>query len=172
MRAEKQLLLDDIKERIAKSKAIVYTSYQKLQPNEAAHFRMNLAKTGGSLEVVKKRVLIKAAQVAGVELDDAQLQGHIAVVFADEDPVQTTKVIFQFCKENEGTLKVVGGRFEGAACSAKDVAQISELPSKDEMRSQLLGTFEAPLSQTLAVIEALLTSTLYCLENKSQQTNA
>jgi large subunit ribosomal protein L10 len=36
------------------------------------------------------------------------------------------------------------------------------------MRAQLLGTFEAPMSQTLAVVEAILCSVLHCLENKAQ----
>lgn len=171
MRQEKQLLLDDIKERIVDSKAIVLASYKRLEPNASAKFRTNLAATGGSLEVVKKRVLVKAAQDAGVTLDPALLQGHIAVVFANQDPVQTTKVVFQFCKENEEVLDVIGGRFEGTVCSAKDVEQISKLPSKDEMRAQFLGTLEAPLSQTLAVIDALLTSVMHCLENKSQENN-
>lgn len=172
MRPEKQFLLDDIKDRIADSKAIVLASYKRLEPNASSAFRINLAKTGGSLEVVKKRVLVKAAQVAGVELDPALLQGHIAVVFANQDPVQTTKVVYQFCKENEEVLEVIGGRFEGTLCTASDVEQISKLPGKDEMRAQFLGTLEAPMSQTLAVIEALLTSVMHCIENKSQENNS
>lgn len=170
MRPEKQLLLDDIKDRITDSKAIVLASYKRLEPNVAAKFRTNLAASGGSLEVVKKRVLVKAAKDAGIVLDPALLQGHIAVVFANQDPVQTTKVVYQFCKENE-VLDVIGGRFEGSVCSASDVEQISKLPGKDEMRAQFLGTLEAPLSQTLAVIDALLTSVMHCLENKSQENN-
>lgn len=169
MRQEKQLLLDDIKERIANSLAIVLASYKRLEPNVAASFRTTLAQTGGSLEVVKKRVLVKAAQGAGVELDPALLQGHIAVVFANQDPVRTTKAVYQFCQENEEVLEVICGRFEGAMCPAKDVEQISKLPGKDEMRAQLLGTLEAPLSQTLAVFEALLTSIMLCIENKTHQ---
>lgn len=168
MRPEKQFLLNDVKEKMTGSQAIVLASYKRLEPNAAAKFRIQLASTGGSLVVVKKRVLVKAAQDAGVAIDPALLQGHIAVVFANRDPVQTTKVIYQFCKENEEVLKVIGGRFEGASCSASDVERISTLPGKDEMRAQLLGTLEAPLSQTLAVFEALLTSVMYCLENKSQ----
>lgn len=172
MRPEKQLLLDEIKDKIAGSKAIVLASYKRLEPNAAAHFRTDLAKTGGSLEVVKKRVLIKAAEVAGVALDPALLQGHIAVVFANEDPIQTTKTIYQFSQANEEVLEVIGGKFEGALCSAADVEQISKLPGKEEMRAQFLGTLEAPLSQTLAVIDALLTSVMHCLDNKSQQNNS
>lgn len=172
MRPEKQLLLDEIKEKITGSKAIVLARYKKLEPNAASHFRTNLAKNGGSLEVVKKRVLIKAAADAGVALDPAQLQGHIAVVFANQDPIQTTKTVYQFSQENEEVLEVIGGRFEGALCSAQDVEQISKLPSKEEMRAQFLGTLEAPMSQTLAVIEALLTSVMHCMDNKSEQINA
>jgi len=168
MRPEKQLLLDEIKDKIADAKAFVLASYKKLEPNSTSVFRTSLAQAGGSLEVVKKRVLIKAAKEAGLSLDPDLLEGHIAVVFATQDPIQTTKVVYQFIKDNEEVLAVVGGRFEGALCSAQDVEQISQLPSKEEMRAQFLGTLEAPLSQTLAVIEALLTSVMHCLENKSQ----
>ncbi len=171
MRPEKQFLLDEIKDKMATAKALVFASYKKLEPNAAAGFRSNLAKTGGSLEVVRKRILIKAAQVAGVTLDKELLKGHIAVFIAEEDPVQTTKTIYQFCQQNEGVLKVLCGRFEGAICSAQDVEQISNLPSKDEMRAQFLGTLEAPLSQTLAVFEALMTSVIYCIDNKCEQSN-
>lgn len=170
MRPEKQFLLDDIKGRIEGSKAIVLASYKRLEPDASAKFRNNLASSGGSLGVVKKRVLMKAARDAGITLDPALLQGHIAVVFANQDPVQTTKVIYQFCKENAEVLEVIGGRFEGSLCSASDVEQISKLPGKDEMRAQFLGTLEAPLSQTLSVLDALLTSIIYCLENKSKET--
>ena len=171
MRPEKQFLLDEIQEKIVNSKALVFASYKKLEPNVAAGFRSNLAKTGGSVEVVRKRILIKAAQVTGVSLDKELLEGHIAVFFAEQDPIQTTKTIYQFCSENEDVLKVLCGRFEGAVCSAQDVEQISKLPSKDEMRSQFLSTLEAPMSQTLAVFEALMTSIIYCIDNKCEQSN-
>jgi len=172
MRPEKQLLLDEIKDKIGASKALVLASYQKLEPNLAAKFRMNISKTGGSLEVVRKRILIKAAMEAGVSLDPDVLEGHIAVVFAEQDPIQTTKVIYQFCQENESMMNVLCGQFEGKLCSAKDVELISRLPSQDEMRAQLLGLFEAPLAHMLGTVDALLTSVIFCLENKCQECNS
>jgi large subunit ribosomal protein L10 len=171
MRPEKQLLLDDIKDQIEKSSVMVLTNYQKMDPNLASQFRMTLANSGGSYEVVRKRILLKAAEAAGVKLNESTLIGHIGVVFTDKDPVQVTKTIYQFAKENEDVLEVLAGRFEGKVVSANDVKQISELPSKDEMRAQFLSVLEAPLSQTLAVMDALLTSVPYCLENKSQNQN-
>lgn len=167
MRAEKSILLKEIKQKIDSSKAIVLATYTKMSPNMAADFRMNIGKTGGSFEIVKKRMLIKAAEQAGFSLDRSNLQGHIGVIFAEEDPVQTAKYVYQFAKENENILDVLGGRFEGKLCAAQDVKLISQLPSQNEMRAQLLGLFEAPMSQTLAVMEALLTSVVFCLENKA-----
>jgi len=172
MRPEKQLLLDEIKDKINASKALVLASYKKLEPNLAAKFRTNISKSGGSLEVVRKRILYKAAKEAGVSLDLGILEGHIAVVFAEQDPIQTTKVIYQFCQEHEEILRVLCGQFEGKFCSAKDVELISKLPSQDEMRAQLLGLFEAPLAQMLGTVDALLTSVIYCMENKSQEGNS
>lgn len=171
MRPEKQLLLDEIKHKIDASKAFVLTSYQKMDPNLASTLRVKLGSTGGSFAVLSKRLLIKAAQKDGMTFDRKQLQGHIGIVFANVDPVQTTKSIFDFCKENESVLEVLGGRFEGKLVSRQDVKEIAELPSKDEMRAQLLSVLEAPLSGTLSVMESALTSILFCLENKSSETN-
>lgn len=166
MRKEKTLLLKEIQDKIQNSQAIVFARYAKMNPNLASSFRMNILKVGGNFEVVKKRMLIKAAADQGFSLDRTDLEGHIGIIFAEQDPVQTAKYVYQFKKENDGVLEVLGGRFEGKICSEPDVKLISELPSQDDMRAQLLGLFEAPMSQSLAVIEALLCSPIHCLENK------
>jgi large subunit ribosomal protein L10 len=167
MRQEKSLLLQEIKDKIDESQALVLATYQKMNPNLAAEFRMDVAKTGGTFEVVKKRVLIKAAEEAGFVLDRSNLQGHVGVIFAETDPVETTKCVYKFSKENSKNFVVVGGRFEGNLCTEADLKLISQLPSQNEMRSQLLATFEAPMSQSLATIEAILCSVIFCLQNKS-----
>ena len=108
-----------------------------------------------------------AAEAAGCTIDQTLLEGHIGIIFADEDLFQTTKTVFKFKSENEEVLEVIGGRFEGQLYSAKDVEALSKLPSKPEMQAQLLGTLEAVHSTLLAVIDALLTSVGFCLDNKS-----
>ncbi|KAG6559723.1 50S ribosomal protein L10 [Candidatus Rhabdochlamydia oedothoracis] len=172
MRQEKQLLLNEIKEKIDGSKALVLAQYQSLEPNVSADLRASLEQTGAELEVVKKRILLKAAKSAGITLNTFDMQGHIAVVFASQDPIPATKVIYKFCQDNEKNVEVVGGCFEGEICSAADVKQISQLPNKEEMQAQLLSVLEAPIAQVLSVVQSLLTSVMYCLDNKSQQENS
>lgn len=172
MRQEKQLLLNEIKDKIGSSKTLVLAQYQNLDPNNSADFRTNLADAGAELEVVKKRMLIKAAEYAGIALNTFDMRGHIAVVFTNQDPIPATKVIYKFCQENEKNVEVVGGYFEGEVCSATDVKQISQLPNKKEMQARLLAVLEAPMSQMLSVVQSLLTSVIYCLDNKNQQENS
>jgi len=169
MKPEKQLLLDEVKGQFKQHSAYMILRYQGLNANMANTFRGEIAKLGGNFEVVRKRLLLKAADSMGVKLDLETLAGHIGLVFTGEDPIETAKTIFRFSQENEKSLDIIGGRLEGQFYDGAQIEMLSKLPGRDEMRAQLLATFEAPLSQTLAVIEALLTSIPHCLENKSKQ---
>lgn len=169
MRHEKQLLLDEIKDQMGKKGTFVIMSYQKVTANLANKFRNEIAKQGGNVEIVRKRLLIKAADELGLKLDLEALPGHIGLVIAGKDPIETTKAVFRFSQENDKALEVLGGRFEGQYYDGKQVEMLSKLPGKDEMRAQLLATLEAPMSQTLAVMEALLSSVVYCLDNKAKE---
>lgn len=168
MRQEKQLLLDEVRGQIEQSSSFVIMSYTGLTANAANDFRRELAKNGGNLEIVRKRVLIKAAEAAGVKLELAALPGHIGLVFTGKDAIETTKLVFKF-RQDTNAVEVIGGRVDGQLYSGPDIETLANLPSKDEMRAQFLSVLEAPMSQTLAVMEAILTSVVYCLDNKSKQ---
>lgn len=166
MKTEKQFLLDEIKEKIDSAKALVVTSYTGFEANSNAKFRDLIAETGGDFEVVRKRVFLKAAKEAGLDFSREELEGHLAVVFAKDDPIQTTKALFKFKKDHDGIFEVRAGHFEGKKVGPEDVKQISKLPSMDEMRSQFLGLLQAPMSQTLGVMRSLLAAVPTCLDQK------
>lgn len=170
MREEKQLLKQEIKDKLDKHHSFVVMKYGALTANAANELRREVRKSGGDIEVSRKRVLVKAFEDAGIKLDPViALDGHIGLVFLGTDPIETTKIVFKFSKERENVLQVIGGRFEGTLYPGADVEALSKLPGKDDMRAQLLGLFEAPMAQTLAVVEALLTSVAHCLNNKCKK---
>lgn len=169
MRQEKELLKNEVKEKLETLGSFVIMQYSKLSANAANEFRRQVGKMGGDVAVCRKRVMLKAAEDAGVALEPSSLIGSIGIVFLGPDPIETTKMVFKFSQEREKVISVLGGQFDGKIYTGADVERLSTLPGKDEMRAQLLSVFEAPLSQTLAVIEALLASVPHCLENKSKQ---
>ena len=168
MREEKQLLLDEITGLIAHYKSFVIMRYAGLPANAIAGFRGGVAKLGGELEVVPKRLLVKGASAAGYELEKSDLQGHIGVVFSN-DAIEATKFVVQFGTDTDNSVQVVGGSIDGQLYNSEQMEKISKLPGMDELRAQFLGVLEAPLSHTLGAMDALLTSVIHCLKNKAEK---
>ena len=167
MKKEKQLLLDALTIEMGKNPSFLITEYKALEANKVSEFRNQLRKLGGNFEVVKKRIFLKALKEKGLQLRLDQLPGHIGLIFASLDPVETTKAVVTFSDANQKAISLVGASLDGVLIDQADVARIALLPSKDQMRAQLLGLLEAPMAQTLSVIEALLASVPCCLDNKA-----
>jgi len=169
MREEKQLLLDDLADKIRASKGFVVAEYKSFSATRAREFRHQLAQIGAEFEVVRKRVFIKAAAATGVTLKDDMFSGHVGVIFALEDPTTMVKSVVKYGESNADTIRALGGQVEGEVCTQEEIVAIAKLPNLTEMRAQFLGLLEAPMSQTLAVLEAILTSPIYCVDEKSKQ---
>jgi len=167
VKKEKQLLLDALTIEMGKNPSFLITEYKALEANKVSEFRNQLRKLGGNFEVVKKRIFLKALKEKGLQLRLDQLPGHIGLIFASLDPVETTKAVVTFSDANQKAISLVGASLDGVLIDQADVARIALLPSKDQMRAQLLGLLEAPMAQTLSVIEALLASVPCCLDNKA-----
>jgi large subunit ribosomal protein L10 len=154
MRKEKQLLLDEVKEKIDGAKAVLVTRYKALEPNASWVLRQQLEKLGSQLEVVRKRIFLKAAKQSGLKIDEALLQGHVGVVFVDQaDSLPSAKAIFKFSEENSDVLEVLCGQVDGVMMPGSEVEMLSKLPGIDEMRAGLIGLLIAPMAQMLSVLE-------------------
>lgn len=157
MRDEKQLLLNEIKEKIDSSKAMIIARYEKLPPNNAWDLRARLAKKKSLFEVVRKRVFLKAAAASGVAIDEAMLKGNVSVVFVEDiDAIEPTKELFKFSEENGQSLEVLCGQIEGKFVPGKDLEVLSKLPSLNEMRANFIALLVSPMAQTLSVVEAAI----------------
>lgn len=169
MRKEKQLLLNEIKEKIDGSTAMIITRYEKLTPNTSWQLRDLLAKSGGHYEVVRKQVFMKAAEKSGIAIDETMLEGHVGVVFINQpDAMPSTKIIYKFSEENGKILGVICGQIEGKIVPGAELEMLSKLPGIDEMRATLLGLFTSPMSQMLAVLEAVMAEPLSMISQKSE----
>ncbi len=169
MRKEKELLLDEIKDQMAASTGMLIARYEKLEPNTSWQLRELLSKAGSRFEVVKKRVLVKAAEKAGLSLDTSLLTGHIAVVFVNQpDAMAPAKAVIKFSEENENLLQLICGQIDGKMMPGAEVEELSKLPGMDEMRAIFLGLLTSPMSQMLSVLEAVIAEPLSVLEKKSE----
>lgn len=166
MNEDKKYLTATVEQEIAQHGAFVMINYKKVTANRMNQFRREVGSIGGNVIMMKKTILQKACAAKQLDIGLDTLPGHVGIVFGGTDPIETTKLVFKFCKDNDKQVNVLCGYLEQKVYSGQDVEALSKLPGKDEMRAQLLATFEAPMAQTLAVMEALLSSVVYCLDNK------
>lgn len=166
MLAEKEQLLDEVVSKINLEKGFIIASYKNLKSNQTADFRFDIVKAGGNFFALKKRVLLKAAEKLDLKYELNELEGHIGILLAETDFLDLAKAAVKFQKDNKDTIELLGGHFEGKQCTAEEVKAISQLPSLDDMRAQILGLFAAPQTQTVSVMDAIVSSLVYCLDNK------
>lgn len=169
MRAEKQFLLDEIKEKIDSSKGFIVASYKDFDASKARAFRDQVAEVGGEFEVVRKRVFIKAAQSAGIELDSTLFEGHVGVVFANEDTTRLAKSTVKYSEDNNEAISVLTGQIDGEVVSKEDITALAKLPSLEELRAQIVGLLQAPMAQTVGAMNQALTAVLVCMEEKGKK---
>lgn len=166
MQKEKEIFMNEVKDKINLEKGFILARYQNMDVNLVADFRNTLLEQASEMFVIKKRVFINAAKDLGLEYDVSELQGHVALIMAKDNFVTTSKAFVNFSKENKGTLEVLGGHFEGKKCSSNEVEEISKLPTQSEIRAMFVGLLEAVPSQTVAVMDSAVSSIVYCLDNK------
>ena len=105
---------------------------------------MRLADVGSRIHVTKnsyiKRVIKEASLPEG--LADC-LAGQSAIVTGVEDVCGAAKVLKNFKKEFERP-SVKMGVLDGKLLTEADIEQIADLPSREQLLSQLLGLLQAP----------------------------
>ncbi len=154
MREEKRHLVNYVGSLLKDSAFVYFVSFQGLKVEHISDLRNKLAAIGAGCHVVKNRLIFKAAQAAGIEgLTELKLVEGTAMIYGDGDASVAAKCIAEFAKAHE-QLAAKAGYMDGAVLGVADVAAIADLPSKDVMRSILLGTLQAPATNLAGLLNA------------------
>ncbi len=145
-RAEKEAFVAEFQERLERSEAIFLTDFTGLNVQAMTSLRSQLKKSGGEYLVVKNRLVRRA--LAETELPDISrfLEGPTGVVFGDDDVVAAARTVTDFAKENEDRPVFKVGVLETTLLDAAQIDRVANLPSRDELLSQVAGVLSAPMS--------------------------
>lgn len=155
-RAEKEAFVAEFQERLGRSEAIFLTDFTGLNVQAMTTLRSQLKKSGGEYLVVKNRLVKRA--LAETELPDISrfLEGHTGVVFGDDDVVAAARTVTDFAKENEDRPVFKVGVLETTVLDAAQIDRVANLPSRDELLSQVAGVLGAPMSALMGAMSGKL----------------
>src|SRR6266704_7159940 len=160
-KAEQVELLTD---KLKKAKVAVLTDYRGLTVSQIQELRGKLRTGDVEFRVVKNTIARRAAEAAGVPALQKELEGPVAIAFGYDDLAMPSKLINEFVRSTRLKVDVKGGLVEGRVFSPGQVRQLADLPSREVLLAQLLGTLQSPVGQLLAIMQTPLQQLLGVLE--------
>jgi large subunit ribosomal protein L10 len=142
---QKEAVVAEVAKVVAGSQAIILAENRGLPVAQLTQLRAKARASGVFFRVVKNTLVRRAvANTPFAGLTD-KMVGPLAYGMGP-DPVAVAKVLNDFAKGNE-KIVITGGGMPGQVMSAKDVAALATLPSRDELIAKLMGTMQAPITK-------------------------
>ena len=177
VRAEKAAVVDEVRERLSSTEAVVLTEYRGLDVPALAELRRALRDAGGEYRIYKNTLVRFAAKELDLDLEDL-LTGPTAIAFVGEradgsagDPVSLAKALREFAKDHEELL-IKGGLLDGKRLGTEEIAALAKIAPREVLLAQLAGAMQAPMQQFAGLIKALPQNLAYALQALIDQSGA
>jgi large subunit ribosomal protein L10 len=170
---EKKAVVAEVSAQVAKAQAIVVAEYRGLEVGNMTDLRSKARKSGVYLRVLKNTLARRAVKDTPFEKLTDQMVGPL-VYGISSDPVATAKVLSEFAKANERFV-IKAGAMPNAVISAKEVAALASMPSREALLAMLMGTMQAPVAkfvQTLNEVPGRFVRTLAAVRAQKEQAAA
>ncbi|MBC8324680.1 MAG: 50S ribosomal protein L10 [Verrucomicrobia subdivision 3 bacterium] len=168
MRAEKQFLTNEYVERLNASPYFIATDYTGVTMAQFEELRGKLRAESAEIHVVKNSVFRKACEETGVGDLNGGLSGQVAVVTGESEIAGAAKVIKEYGQSIK-RLNIHFGYLGEERLEGEAVNRLADLPSLDVLRSQLLGTIQAPATAIARVIGTPATMLARAIQAKSEK---
>ncbi len=142
---KKEQAVKDFQSWLEGSTIVISTNYTGIAVGEMTELRRSLREKAVIYKVVKNTLAHIAADNAGETLLKEIIQGPSAVAFGYGEPTEPAKALSEFIKKNSA-LSITGAVMDGQVLSAAQVEQLAELPSREQLLSNLLGQMQAPIA--------------------------
>ena len=139
-------------ERFKKANIILLTDYRGINAEDVTKLRKDLGNVDAEYSVIKNNIIRRAFEEMGIKDFESELVGPTAVITCESDYLATSKVIYNFIKENDYyTLKA--GMIEGAVKTKEEIFTLAQLPSREELLSKLAGVLLANISKLAVALD-------------------
>ncbi len=153
---KKIAIVAEIKEKLGRSKAMVFANYGGLTHKQLEDMKKEIKKLDATFVVAKNNLFKLAFTETGTaanekQMTDEQLQGQTGAMFLYSDVVSPLKILSKMIKEIEKP-EIKFGILDGKVISKADVLKLATLPNRETLISQMLGMMQSP---TVRLVKAL-----------------
>jgi large subunit ribosomal protein L10 len=171
---KKQEVIEEVSGLLADAKMTVIAAYPGTSVKAMQSLRRDAKENSTTIKVFKNR-LVKLALSQNDTLkgvDTSPITGQLLYAFNSEDEVAPAQALANFAKTSP-TIEFVGAiTADGTFIEATDVKALASLPSKEQLRAQLVGTIAAPLSGFANVLAGNVRGIINVLNARADQLGA
>ena len=154
-REQKQRDLEALARQFQTATTGMLIGFKKLTVAKDQELRRQLRDAGARYSVVKNTLARKAAEGTPFAQAADYFKGVTALALAEGDPVQLSKAISKFARENPEVFTFKAGVVEGRVVALRDVEAIATLPSKEELISKVMFLLNAQAQRLATVLSAV-----------------
>ena len=152
MNPDKKIIINGLLERVNASPYLIVIDYTGLTVRQFTELRNRLNAGGARCTVAKNTYMRKVLTEAGRPDIGADLVGQMVYIMGDCEIFAAAKVIKNFAKEfKKPEMKV--GILGNAVLDAEKLKAIADIPSREAVLAQLLGTILEPASRIARVLK-------------------
>lgn len=153
---QKKVVVAELADLLREATSLYFVDFTGMTVATDQAFRNELRKKGVTMRVAKNTLIIRAlADVGGYDIEDSKFAGQTAVIFGGADPIAPAKIIRQYFEKGEKPkLKVAV--VEGQVFDGTQLKQVSELPTREDLISAMIGSIHAPISGIVGSINAVM----------------
>ena len=163
--------VEEFKTRLDGAKTVLVTEYRGLTVQQLSDLRKQLRGVSAQYKVMKNRL----AKLAMTDSDLAKLGPHLkgptGMVISKEDAVAVAKALHTFARTNQA-LAIKAGFVDGQVLPASELKALSELPSKETIRAQIIGAIQGPLVQIASLLQAAPRELAFVLSERGKNAPA
>ena len=152
--SEQQAVVAALTEKLKNASAGVLVDYSGTTVATDTELRRKLREAGVEYSVIKNTLLRFAVNNVGFEALDTHLNGTTAIAISENDPVAAAKIFKEYADKKDSTIRIKAGFVDGKVIGAEEVNALAELPSREALVAQVLGTMQAPITGLANVLNA------------------
>jgi large subunit ribosomal protein L10 len=168
-REQKQKDLEALAGQFQTASTGMLVGFKKLTVAKDQELRRQLREAGATYSVVKNTLARKAAEGTPFAAADEHFKGVTALALAEGDPVQLSKAISKFVKDNPDVFSFKAGVVQGRVVALKDVEALATLPPKEVMISKIMFLINAQAQRLATVISAVPRNLAIVVKQVSEQ---
>lgn len=151
---EKQVVIDEIKEKLEKAQAAVVIDYMGITVAQADAMRKKLREADVDYTVYKNTLAKRA--IAGTQYESLAdvLEGPSAFAISYDDATAPARVLNEVIEDYK-KMEFKAGVIEGEFFDAEGVKQIAKIPSRDNLIAKFMGSIQSPITNFARVLNQI-----------------